>query len=95
MPLYEFRCSDGDNFETSYPMSAVPDQAACPQCGGQARRQMSTPRLSIANSAAFRLIDSTARSAHEPQVVSSGAPGGGHRGPQYTRNPLHQKLPRP
>jgi hypothetical protein len=57
---------------------------------------MSAPRISTAGSAAYRLIDSTKRSAHEPAVVNS--PGPGQRsgpGQKYTSNPLHKKLPRP
>lgn len=99
MPLYAFRCPEGTEFDRTYPMSEVPVVADCPECGGAARRRMSAPRLSVAGSAAYRLMDSTAASAHEPQVVTSlpgsgpGPRGGG--GARVTRNPLHQKLPRP
>lgn len=98
MPLYAFRCPAGTEFDRTYPMSEVPASVDCPECGAAARRRMSAPRLSVAGSAAYRLLDSTAASAHEPQVVTSlpgtgrpGAPGGA----RITRNPLHQKLPRP
>lgn len=55
---------------------------------------MTAPRLSQAGSSAYRLMDSTAASAHNPAVVSQlpGSPGA--RKQQYTHNPLHQKLPR-
>ncbi len=96
MPLYEFRCPTGDQFEASFSMSQVPQLLDCPDCGQQARRRIGTPRLSIAGSAEFKLIDSTKRSAHEPNVVSNNLPSTGRSSPaRYTGNPLHQKLPRP
>lgn len=94
MPLYAFRCPDGSIFESSYAMAVVPDAAPCPDCEQLARRLMSSPRLSIANSAAFGLIDASNRSAHEPELVS-GRTGASKRATRYTSNPLHLKLPRP
>ena len=93
MPLYEFRCHDGTVFEATFTMAEVPDQQACPGCGQPARRRISPPRLSIAGTAAYSLIDATKSSAHAPPVVSSTGPVG--RAQRYTQNPLHQKLPRP
>lgn len=97
MPLYAFRCPAGTEFDRTYPMSEVPAAVACPECGASARRRMSAPRLSVAGSAAYRLMDSTAATAHEPQVVSSlpGAGPGPRGGARVTHHPLHQKLPRP
>lgn len=94
MPLYAFRCPDGTTFESSFAMADVPDAAPCPDCKKAARRQMSSPRLSMVNSAAFALIDATKRSAYEPDIVS-GRTGAPKRAARYTANPLHQKLPRP
>lgn len=94
MPLYDFRCPNGTVFESSYSMTKVPDSTECPECRQQAQRQMSSPRLSIANTAEFKLIDSTKRSAHEPELVS-GRTGSPKQSMRYTHNPLHQKLPRP
>ncbi|MGL3804470.1 FmdB family zinc ribbon protein [Paeniglutamicibacter sp. R2-26] len=94
MPLYDFRCPEGTVFESTFPMMDVPDALECPECRQPARRQMSAPRLSIANTAAYKLVDSTKRSAHEPAVVS-GLPGAAKKPTRYTSNPLHQKLPRP
>ncbi len=96
MPLYEFRCHDGTVFEAAFTMAEVPDRLSCPGCGEPARRRISPPRLSIAGTAAYSLIDATKRSAHSPPVVSSpGPPPPGVRSPAYTHNPLHQRLPRP
>lgn len=95
MPNYDFRCAEGCLFEASYSMTQVPQHVACPACGQDARRLMSAPYLAATNSAAFRVIDSVARSAHEPPVVSSlpaRVPGGTRLASQ---NPLHRKLPQP
>ncbi|PQZ92915.1 hypothetical protein CQ018_10610 [Arthrobacter sp. MYb227] len=95
MPLYEFRCPEGTTFEATFTMSQAPQILECPSCGQESRRRITAPKLSIANSAQFKLIDSTKRSAHEPEVVSNRLPSSG-RSPstRYTHNPLHQKLPR-
>ncbi|MDQ0094837.1 FmdB family zinc ribbon protein [Paeniglutamicibacter psychrophenolicus] len=96
MPLYEFRCPEGTQFEASFSMSQAPQVLDCPACGQASRRRISAPKLSLSGSAEFKLIDSTKRSAHEPEVVSNRLPAGGKAsGSRYTHNPLHQKLPRP
>jgi putative FmdB family regulatory protein len=96
MPLYEFRCADCSDFEQTHPIGSVPDSTACPLCGAPARRRMSAPHLSIAGSAAYRMLDSTAKSAVEPNLVSAPppAPHSG-RAQRVSANPLHRKLPRP
>ncbi|TYD00430.1 zinc ribbon domain-containing protein [Arthrobacter echini] len=94
MPLYDFRCSAGHGTEASFAMADRPDHVACPVCGETSRRRIPSPRLSIAGSSAFGLLESTQRSAHEPEVVASTNPG--KRSPTpTTSNPLHRKLPRP
>ncbi|KPN21612.1 MULTISPECIES: FmdB family zinc ribbon protein [Arthrobacter] len=95
MPLYAYRCKDCADFEIQAPMGQVREAVPCPGCGAPARRRFTAPNLSRSSSSAYRLIESTARTASEPAVVSS--PGTGRRssGTGITRNPLHQKLPRP
>ncbi|MDA3647944.1 zinc ribbon domain-containing protein [Saccharopolyspora indica] len=96
MPLYAFRCPEGTEFDLSFAMREVPASVACPACGEPARRRVTAPRLSRAGSAAYRLIDSTAASAHEPAVVTSLPSGPARRAaPRVSQNPLHSKLPRP
>lgn len=95
MPLYEFRCPEGTTFEATYSMADVPGQLSCPACGGMARRRISAPRLSIAGTAAYALVEATKRSAHSPAVVASPGPSNSGKAQRYTHNPLHQKLPRP
>ncbi|XGU19566.1 FmdB family zinc ribbon protein [Rhodococcus sp. 3Y1] len=95
MPLYEFRCTgcgplravvrDGRSAPVDY----------LPQCSLESKRVVSSPRLSHASSAAMGLLDSTARSAHEPAVVSGSLPGRGRQSPPTTSNPLHRKLTSP
>ena len=96
MPIYEYRCPACSIFEVISPMGAASDLQSCPTCGHLARRKMSVPNLSKTGSAAFQLIDSSERSASEPQVVSGALPGNPKRPRQpFTSNPLHSKLPRP
>lgn len=95
MPSYSFRCAQGCNFDALFSMSEVPNETECRVCGASARRAVTAPHLSVAGSAAFQLIDSTAKSAHEPAVVSSLPSRGPGRSQPITRNPLHAKLPRP
>ena len=95
MATYEYRCSDGSLFEASHPIGSAPATLACPSCGGPSRRVFSAPHLSRAGSGAFRLLDSTQRSAAEPEVVNSRIAGRPRRAQQYSSNPLHQTLPRP
>jgi putative FmdB family regulatory protein len=96
MPIYEFRCGQCADFEQSHPLNSVPEVTDCPACGGPARRRMSAPYLSVGGSATYRLLDETARSAVEPEVVAAPPPAprpvGARRVPI---NPLHHNLPRP
>lgn len=95
MPSYEFRCPQGDSIDAFYSMADVPDAIDCPACGQRAARRPSAPYMSIGGSSAFKLIDSTTRSAHEPQIVSALPSTGRPPTTRYTQNPLHQKLPKP
>ncbi len=96
MPLYAYRCPQCREFEVQCAMGQVRDAVPCPSCGQDAARRFTSPHLSRSTSSAYRLIESTQRSASEPAVVRSPAgkrpPGSGA---SVTRNPLHQKLPRP
>jgi len=94
MPTYEFCCPAGDRTDAQFSMASVPDALDCPACGQRAVRRPSSPYMSNAGSSRYRLIDSTKRSAHEPDVVSA-LPSSGRPTTQYTSNPLHSKLPRP
>ena len=96
MALYEFACPECAPVEAFFPMGAAPESVECPACGGRAERVVSAPRLSIAGTSAFKLVDAAARSAHEPRVVSGPVPPSGRKpAAPVTTNPLHRKLPRP
>lgn len=94
MPLYEYGCPACGSFELLLSMAAATREASCPGCGAPARRLVSAPGLSRANSAEHRLLERTTRTAVEPDVVAAPPPGPG-RAPRYTTNPLHRRLPRP
>ena len=95
MPTYSFRCEAGCLFDATFRMAEVPAQTVCRECGAEATRVITTPHLSAAGTSAFRMIDSAARSAHEPPVVTSLPKSGRARTQRVTHNPLHAKLPRP
>ncbi|MCL4535862.1 MAG: zinc ribbon domain-containing protein [Bacteroidetes bacterium] len=43
MPTYEFRCSVcGHKFELNRPISEASQPAACPKCGAEAQKQLSS-----------------------------------------------------
>ncbi|MFJ4651966.1 FmdB family zinc ribbon protein [Nocardia sp. NPDC088792] len=91
MPYYEFCCRSCGSFDRSHPMATVPDVAPCPGCALPARRRMTGGALLHTGSTATRLLDATARTAHEPAVVT--APPA-RTTTRISRNPLHHKLPR-
>jgi putative FmdB family regulatory protein len=46
MPLYEFRCPNGHDFETFYrSIGAAPSEVKCPECGAVAERRISAAGL--------------------------------------------------
>lgn len=94
MPLYDFECPSGHATEAMFSFADVPASIDCPTCSVRARRRMASPALGHGSSSAMRLLDSTARSAHEPAVVSSTAPGT-HTPARVTHDPRHRLLPRP
>ncbi|MBN3459293.1 zinc ribbon domain-containing protein [Mycobacterium sp. DSM 3803] len=94
MVLYAFRCNSGcGTTNQRYPMDSRPDVIDCPECGGTARRTISSPNLGRADKSAMALQDATRATADRPAVVST--PSSPTRRQKVTTNPLHQKLPRP
>src|SRR5699024_12629275 len=57
MPLYDFRCPEGDGFEAFYPMHDKPGSIPCPNCGQQATGTIPAIGPSQAKSARMRAID--------------------------------------
>jgi len=96
VPVYRFRCRTCGTFDADHPMATVPDAGPCPSCGASARRIITAPALGRGGSTAMRLIDATSATADTPAVVSGVAPGRSTRPPRpVSRDPRHQKLPRP
>jgi putative FmdB family regulatory protein len=92
--LYVFRCESGcGTTKQRYSMNTRPDVIDCPNCGGAARRMISSPSLGRADKSAMTLQDATGATADRPAVVT--APSAPTRRQNVTSNPLHQKLPRP
>ncbi|MEV4635179.1 zinc ribbon domain-containing protein [Rhodococcus coprophilus] len=95
MPLYEYRCAECGPFDLFVPMSEVRPDAACPSCAGASRRAVTAPRLGYGRTTAMRLLDSTARTASEPAVVSGSIPGRPRTPPRpVSTDPRHRMLPR-
>src|SRR5699024_4456173 len=97
MPLYDFRCPEGDVFEAFYPIHDKPGSVACPNCGQEATGTIPAIGPSQAKSARMQAIDATKATAEQPGVVNSvtGTRTAKRRATATTHNPLHQKLPRP
>ncbi|MCV7180386.1 zinc ribbon domain-containing protein [Mycolicibacterium murale] len=94
MVLYAFRCVEGcGDIQQDHAMDQRPDAVPCPRCDAQARRTIGSPSLGRADAAAMALHDATRATADRPQVVSQ-LPASPAARP-VTRNPAHQKLPRP
>lgn len=96
MASYDFECAEHGTLTVSMPMRDLTPTVACPECGAQARRRYGAPQLALGDSTARRILDATARTAHEPQVVS--APGGRPLATARRRplaDPRTMKLPRP
>ncbi|HEY4557976.1 MAG TPA: zinc ribbon domain-containing protein [Enteractinococcus sp.] len=97
MPLYDYRCSNGEVFEAFYTMREKPDTMPCPHCGQPATSVPPAIGPSKLNSTQMRMIDATKETAETPQVVNSisGSRTAKRQPTRYTTHPLHQKLPRP
>ncbi|MFY2789371.1 FmdB family zinc ribbon protein [Rhodococcus sp. KRD162] len=95
VPTYSFRCAGRcAPVDQIFPMSDVPSEVPCPECGGAAARKISSPALGRGNSAAMKAHDASRATADAPTVVSS-IPHSGRSSSRTTSNPLHRRLPRP
>lgn len=97
MPLYDFRCPDGEVVEAFFAMQEKPDTVTCPHCGSDAASMIPAVGPSQRNSSNMRIVDATKSTADQPRVVSSisGTPTTKRQPTAISRNPLHQQLPRP
>ena len=69
MPLYEYRCECGQEFEEIRPMSEYNEPASCPECGKSADRRVSNSFFRMAEP--FRVVDSGGNITQEKQVLKS------------------------
>ncbi len=92
MPTYGYDCPRCGAFDLLRPMAQAAEPAACPQCGGPGRRRWAAPAVRGVDPGLRRALDASARSADAPEVVPGPPP---RRGPRYTTDPRHLRLPRP
>jgi putative FmdB family regulatory protein len=93
MPTYGFDCAGCGPFDLVRPMAQAGDPASCPTCGEQGRRSYAAPALRSLDPALRGALGASARSADAPEVVHTVPPR--TRGPRYTTDPRHLRLPRP
>ena len=93
MVSYEFSCTTCGPFEFRCVMREVTSTAACPCCGGPARRIYTAPATPMVAPGLRRMLDAQDASRHEPQVVSTVPSRNGRS--RTTSHPLHRRLPGP
>jgi putative FmdB family regulatory protein len=74
MPTYEFECGEHGTFELMRRMAEAKLPAACPTCGGAARRILSSPNVALMAASARIATAVNERSRHEPRLVQREAP---------------------
>ena len=75
MPLYEFRCSSGHEFEKFYrSIGAAPPEEKCPECGIKAERRISAAGLVFKGSGFY--ITDYGKDGKKPQATTPAAPAG-------------------
>jgi putative FmdB family regulatory protein len=67
MPLYEYECAAHGTFEAMRPLAEYQLPHACPECGEQSARVVTTVNLG--------LVPTTTRKAHQRNEKSAHAPG--------------------
>jgi len=68
MPLYEFRCPKGHDFEKFYrSINTAPSEEKCPECGLMAARRMSAAGLVFKGSGFY--ITDYGKDGKKPQVA--------------------------
>jgi putative FmdB family regulatory protein len=69
MPLYEYDCQSHGLFETMHSMHDAAAPERCPNCGEQAPRVLSAPRLACVSANERTARDRNEKSRHEPRVT--------------------------
>ena len=95
MASYSYNCVSCGEVTLHLPMGTAKPVMTCPECSLEVRRLYSSPHIGISRSdPTMKLIDDTARTADEPDVVDALPDSGLMRRQAYTHDPRHQKLPR-
>ena len=84
MPIYEYRCSKGHEYERAEGFKA-PSEQTCPKCGGRSRRLISMPAVIFKGSGFYSTDNRKGSSASgdgdsssvSPDVDKAPASGGG------------------
>jgi len=96
MASYLYNCKNCGEIVVNLPMGTAEPLIACPECSEEAQRLFSSPHIGISSSdSKMNLIENTKRSADEPEVVDALPDSGRVKKQAVTRDPRHQKLPRP
>ncbi|HEX4814074.1 MAG TPA: zinc ribbon domain-containing protein [Nonomuraea sp.] len=93
MATYAYRCARCAEIELAFPIGAAPATAPCPDCGATAVRRFSPPALARTPAALCARLERAARSASEPDVVTSLPPRAAGRA--AATHPAISRLPRP
>ena len=104
MPIYDYLCATCGPFEERRPMSESKAAVPCSICRDLAPRLPGAPRLNLMSSNNRIAETRNEKSAHEPDVVHTLAPHGGHAHGKPQRHPAqthahahshtHSKAPR-
>lgn len=79
MPVYEFHCADHGTTNVLRSIAERDLPVACPDCGANAVRLTSAPRLTVMSAATRDAWARNERSAHEPRRAQRSSCGHVHR----------------
>jgi len=94
MPIYDYQCASCGEFSQMRPMAESALDHACPQCGEDAPRIISAPRLSIMDPSNRMRWERNEKSRHSPAVArrsSCGCTGAHTCGSSKTSSPGKDK----
>lgn len=69
MPIYEYRCECGQEFEKLRPMSQCSESSVCPECGKEANKVISNAYFRMAEP--FSVVDSDGNITQKKQVINN------------------------